>query len=145
LRRYHSLKYPTVRHVSANLKRAGTLQATPIKEPAPQTMYPDAQSPSPTLADEDIEDNNTHAEDNYFQPPTSQQGQYPTSPLGMPSPWNTPGSQNDWRTQLRGHVSPNYAQGTGVDDIALAISALDVNQQQYGGKSIRPYIHSSVC
>lgn len=131
-----------MRRLNSGLKRAGTLQAPPIKGPAQQGagMYSGAQSPSPTGADEeydyDYDNDSVRAEeDGYFRGPGVQQGQsqYPTSPIGRSSPWSTPGSQNDWRTQLGGQVAANIGPSVGgIDDVTRALSAIEVSQQ-YGG------------
>ncbi|KAI0345266.1 YTH-domain-containing protein [Trametopsis cervina] len=135
VRRHTSLTYPShpvPRHSHSGLRRAGTLQAPPIKGSAPQGIYSGAQSPSPTLADEEFADDSARGDGGYFGAPPSQSGQQPTSPIGRSSPWSTPGSQNDWMTQLGGNVPSNIGPGAGLDDVSLALSALEINQQ-YGG------------
>lgn len=142
MRRHQSLNYPNaggVRRLNAGLRRAGTLQAPPIKGPAQQGMYSGVQSPGSPVADEEYDYDNDSVraeEDGYFHAPTAQQGQpqYPTSPIGRSSPWSTPGSQNDWRTQLGGNIPSGVGPGTGVDDISRALNALEVSQQ-YGGNT----------
>ncbi|KAI0703550.1 YT521-B-like domain-containing protein [Cytidiella melzeri] len=133
VRRHQSLNYPTVggvRRLNAGLKRAGTLQAPPIKGSTPQGLYPDAQSPSPTLADEEVDGDSARAEeDGYFLGSAVPQGQYPT----RSSPWSTPGSQHDWRTHLGGNVPTNIAAGADIDDINLALAAVELDQQYAGG------------
>ncbi|KAI0094072.1 YT521-B-like domain-containing protein [Irpex rosettiformis] len=142
VRRHQSLTYTThtgARNLhKANLRRAGTLQAPTIREPAPHSLYNSAQSPSPTLADEEFETDSVRAEeDGYFRPHPTQQGQYPTSPIRRSSPWSTPDPQ-DWRAQRGGNVPANIAPGSGVDDVALALSSLELKQQQYGGNNFQP-------
>lgn len=145
VRRHQSLNYPNaggVRRLNTGLKRAGTLQAPPIRG-HPQQTYSGAQSPSPTGADEeyDYDDDSVRAEeDGYFRVPNQQpQGQYPTSPIGRSSPWSTPGAGNDWRTQLGGNVNPNIGAGSsGIDDVSRALNALEINQQ-YAGNAANGY------
>lgn len=97
------------------------------------------------MADEEFDNDSVHAEeDGYFRQPTSQPGQYPTSPIGRNSPWSTPGS-NDWRAQLGGNVPHNIAPGNGVDDVALALSALELQQQQYGGNNYQQGMLLHLC
>ncbi|CAL1705595.1 unnamed protein product [Somion occarium] len=114
VRRHQSLNYPTaagnVRRLQTGLKRAGTLQAPPIKGSQPGGGYAGAQSPSPTNADEEYDNE--------------------SSPMGRSSPWSTPGAGNDWRSQIGGNAGQNLASGT-VDDVSRALSALELNQQ-YG-------------
>lgn len=127
-----------MRRLNSGLRRAGTLQAPPLKG-HPQQAYSDAQSPSPTGADEDDYDNESQglrSEEDYFRMPAQQgQGQYPTSPMSRTSPWGTPGApNNDWRTSLAGNVNPNIGPGpSGVDDVSRALSALELNQQYAAG------------
>lgn len=130
VRRHQSLNYPTaaggVRRLGSGLKRAGTLQAPPVKGAPAGSNYSGAQSPSPTNADEEYDnDSVTAEEDSYFQP-GNQQGQYvPQSPMGRSSPWSTPGT-GDWRTQIGGNAATNI--GSGVDDVARALSNMELNQ-----------------
>ncbi|PSR77642.1 hypothetical protein PHLCEN_2v7832 [Hermanssonia centrifuga] len=150
VRRHHSLNYPNAAAVrrgvnNTGLKRAGTLQAPPIKGHPQQGGYSGGpQSPSPTNAEEEYEydDDSVRAEEDhgYFRPPTQQgQGQYPTSPIGRSSPWSTPGAGNDWRTQIGGNGNPNMGIGSGaIDDVSRALSALEINQQ-YGGNNAGSY------
>ena len=68
MRRHQSLNYPNaasgVRRLQQGLKRAGTLQAPPVRGGSQVgTPYSGAQSPSPTNADEEYD--NDYA-DNYF-------------------------------------------------------------------------------
>ena len=133
VRRHQSLNYPTatagVRHLTSGLKRAGTIQA-PMKSQAKGVPYSGAQSPSPTNAEEEYDNDSTHADEDgsYFGLPQQQgQGQYPGSPIGRSSPWNTPGA--DWRAQVGGNGG-----NMGIDDVSRALSALEINQQ-YGGAS----------
>lgn len=136
MRRHQSLNYPTaasgVRRLQQGLRRAGTLQAPPIKgsHPPGASAYSGAQSPSPTNADEEYDNDSVRAEeDSYFGIP-NQQGQYaPQSPMGRSSPWSTPGAGNDWRSQMGGN-GQNMASGT-VDDVSRALSQMELNQQ-YG-------------
>ncbi|KAF7799560.1 hypothetical protein EIP86_010797 [Pleurotus ostreatoroseus] len=125
VRRHQSLNYATnVRRLGTNLKRAGTLQAAPLKGHPQQGLYSGAQSPSPTNAEEEYEAEGGHPDDGYFV-----QGQYPpTSPIGRSSPWGTPG--NDWKAQFGANANSNM--GSGVDDVSRALSTLEINQQ-YGG------------
>lgn len=131
VRRHQSLNYPNaggVRRLGSNLKRAGTLQAPPIKGAPQGASYSGAQSPSPTNAEEEYEDESVRAEEDasYFAM-TGQQGQSygPTSPIGRSSPWSTPGA--DWRTNLGYGSNANF--GGTVDDVTRALSALELNQQ----------------
>ncbi|KAI0075259.1 YTH-domain-containing protein [Panus rudis PR-1116 ss-1] len=140
VRRHQSLNYPTaagsVRRLNAGLKRAGTLQAPPIKGSQQGGPYaPGGQSPSPTNADEEYENDSVRAEeDSYFGLPP-QQGQYaPQSPIGRSSPWSTPGGPNDWRTQIAGNSGAPNVMNTGVDDVSRALSTLELNPQ-YGSQS----------
>ncbi|KAI0782222.1 YT521-B-like domain-containing protein [Abortiporus biennis] len=137
VRRHQSLNYPTatgaMRRLNQGLKRAGTLQAPVIKGSPPGGGYIGAQSPSPTNAEEEYDDESVRAdEDSYFGMPT-QQGQYaPQSPIGRSSPWNTPGAGNDWRTQLAGTAAANIGS-SGVDDVSRALNALELSSQ-YGSQ-----------
>jgi hypothetical protein len=119
VRRHQSLNYPNAagsQRLGGGLKRAGTLQAPPIKVNQSQG-YPAGQSPSPTNADED-EDEGLD-EDPYFPP-----NQYPTSPMGRTSPWATPGSgSNEWR---------QGGNGNSVDDVSRALNALELSQSYQG-------------
>ncbi|KAG1756316.1 YT521-B-like domain-containing protein [Suillus paluster] len=137
VRRHQSLTYGAqsgVRQMSSSgLKRAGTLQGSGRHPPV-------GHSPSPPNEEEYIEEQelvNSYEEDSYFtsrSPPPQQQqyapqgqGQYPTSPMGRSSPWNTPGT-GEWRTP-GGSFS---AAGTGnPDDLARALSSLDINHNLY--------------
>ncbi|KAH9928210.1 YT521-B-like domain-containing protein [Fomitopsis serialis] len=141
VRRHQSLNYPNttpgVRHLTSGLKRAGTIQAGPMKSQTKGVPYSGAQSPSPTNAEEEYDNDSTHAEeDSYFGLPTQQgQGQYPGSPIGRSSPWNTPG--NEWRTQMGGSGTSQFGSNggnIGIDDVSRALSTLEINQQ-YGGAS----------
>ncbi|KZT09764.1 YTH-domain-containing protein [Laetiporus sulphureus 93-53] len=141
IRRHQSLNYPTaaasMRHLSSGLKRAGTIQAGPVKAQAKGGAYSGAQSPSPTNADEEYENDSTHAEeDSYFGVPVQQsQGQYPGSPMGRSSPWSTPG--NDWRSQIGGGTAnAQFGNNAGIDDVTRALSTLEVSQQ-YGGSGFQ--------
>lgn len=141
VRRHQSLNYPTatagMRHLTSGLKRAGTLQAGPIKSHPKGVPYSGHQSPSPTNAEEEYDNDSTHAEeDSYFGLPTQQsQGQYPGSPIAR-SPWSTPG--NDWRNQVGGNNAQFGGNGGGsniaIDDVSRALSALEISQQ-YGGNA----------
>ncbi|KAJ3548210.1 hypothetical protein NM688_g5325 [Phlebia brevispora] len=137
VRRHQSLNYPNATNVRrlGGLKRAGTLQAGPLKGHPQHGIYSGAQSPSPTGADEDDDDDSTRADEEpgYFRLPAQQgQGQYPTSPIGRSSPWSTPG--NDWRTQIGGNGGSNMGAGAGgVDDVSRALSALEIQQQYNAG------------
>ena len=142
MRRHQSLNYPNAtavrsRMANTGLKRAGTLQAPPIKGHPQPGMYSGPQSPSPTAADEeyDYDNDSVRAEEDggYFRLPAQQsQGQYPTSPIGKSSPWSTPG--NDWRTQIGGNGNNNGGPGAGtVDEVTMALNTLEINQQYAGG------------
>ncbi|KAH9950289.1 YTH-domain-containing protein [Amylocystis lapponica] len=135
VRRHQSLNYPNatpgVRHLTSGLKRAGTLQAGPIKGNSQGVAHSGAQSPSPTNAEEEYDDDSVHAEEEYFGLPSQQgQGQYPGSPIGRSSPWGTPG--NDWRNQVGGGGVQYGGGNNSVDDVSRALSAMEINQQ-YGG------------
>ncbi|KAM5532344.1 hypothetical protein V8D89_014023 [Ganoderma adspersum] len=145
VRRHQSLNYPTatpgVRRLASGLKRAGTLQVGAKGSPVP---YSGAQSPSPTNADEEYDDEAARAadEESYFALQNQQQaGNYPGSPIGRSSPWNTPGGE--WRAQMGGNGGSynNAGNNTGIDDVSRALSALEINQQ-YGsvqqGQSAHP-------
>ncbi|KAL4248873.1 hypothetical protein ABKN59_004014 [Abortiporus biennis] len=117
VRRHQSLNYPTatgaMRRLNQGLKRAGTLQAPVIKGSPPGGGYIGAQSPSPTNAEEEYDDESVRAdEDSYFGMPT-QQG-------------------NDWRTQLAGTAAANIGS-SGVDDVSRALNALELSSQ-YGSQ-----------
>jgi YTH domain-containing family protein len=133
-----------VRRLHSGLRRAGTLQAPPLKGHS-QQPYSDARSPSPTGADEEYDYDNDSVraeEDGYFRGPSQQgsQGQYPTSPIGRSSPWSTPGASNDWRTQLQGNINPNIGSGpSGIDDVSRALSTLEINQQYAAGNAGNGY------
>ncbi|RDX56393.1 YTH-domain-containing protein [Lentinus brumalis] len=139
VRRHQSLNYPQgtpgVRRLASGLKRAGTLQVG--GKAAPGVPYSGAQSPSPTNADEEYDNESTHAdEESYF----AAAGQYPGSPIGRSSPWSTPGGE--WRAQMGGNSNTYNAGGNaGIDDVSRALSALEINQQ-YGnvqqGQSVHP-------
>ncbi|KAL0946572.1 hypothetical protein HGRIS_012775 [Hohenbuehelia grisea] len=122
----------------SQLKRAGTLQT-----PHPHGVTPTQQgtgsghgsSPSPTNAEEEeysfdpyeYADENTAAagyEEEYYP-----QGQYPTSPLGR-SPWNNQGT-GEWRAPGSSGYSPNG----GVDDVAHALSSMELNPQGYAANT----------
>lgn len=108
----------------AGLKRAGTLQAPQLKGHHSQG-YPSQSPPSPTNADEDEDDEGLDQE-SYFPPPN--QNQYPTSPMGKPSPWAAPGpSGNEWR-------GPG-SNGNAVDDVSRALNALELNQNYQSGQA----------
>ncbi|EKM55293.1 uncharacterized protein PHACADRAFT_255797 [Phanerochaete carnosa HHB-10118-sp] len=147
VRRHQSLNYPNanaaMRRLTSGLRRAGTLQAPPLKGQVQQS-YSGAQSPSPTGAEEYDDDNDSvraEEDDGYFRMPSQQgQGQYPTSPIGRSSPWSTPGAGNDWRTQLAGNINPNTgAAPSGIDDVSRALSALEINQQYATGNAGNSY------
>lgn len=127
VRRHQSLNYPTaaagVRHLTSGLKRAGTIQAGPVKSQAKGISYSGAQSPSPTNAEEEYDNDSTYAEEDSYFGSSGQhgQGQYPGSPMGRSSPWSTPG--NDWRNQVSGNGN------TGIDEVSMALSAMEINQQ----------------
>ncbi|KAI0707766.1 YT521-B-like domain-containing protein [Earliella scabrosa] len=140
VRRHQSLNYPQgttgVRRLASGLKRAGTLQVG--AKGGHGGPYSGAQSPSPTNADEEYDDESVRAdEDSYFQ----QTGQYPGSPMGRSSPWSTPGGE--WRAQMGGNGAAynNAASNAGIDDVSRALSALEIGQQ-YGnvqqGQSVHP-------
>ena len=140
VRRHQSLNYPQgttgVRRLASGLKRAGTLQVG--AKGGHGGPYSGAQSPSPTNADEEYDDESVRAdEDSYFQPT----GQYPGSPMGRSSPWSTPGGE--WRAQMGGNGAAynNAANNAGIDDVSRALSALEIGQQ-YGnvqqGQSVHP-------
>ena len=142
VRRHQSLNYPNAAGVrsrmnNSGLKRAGTLQAPPLK--GHQGAYSGAQSPSPTGADEEYDeyDNDSVRADEdggYFRMPTQQgQGQYPTSPIGRSSPWSTPGAGNDWRIGGNGTAGIGSAAG-GVDDVTRALNSIEISQQ-YGANA----------
>ncbi|TBU35619.1 YTH-domain-containing protein [Dichomitus squalens] len=142
VRRHQSLNYPTttpgVRRLASGLKRAGTLQ---VGAKGPQG-YSGAQSPSPTNADEEYEDEAHVDDESYFALQNQQGGQYPGSPIGRSSPWSTPGGE--WRAQMGGNGgSYNNTAGNnaGVDDVSRALSALEINQQYANvqqGQSVHP-------
>lgn len=136
VRRHQSLTYGAqsgVRQMtSSGLKRAGTVQGS--------GRHPSVgHSPSPPHAEEEyIEEQelvNPHEEESYFSRPPAPaqhqqqyagQGQYPTSPMGRASPWNTPGGE--WRTP-GGSFS---MAGTGnPEDIVRAFSGLEINNNIY--------------
>ncbi|KAI0748493.1 YT521-B-like domain-containing protein [Daedaleopsis nitida] len=128
VRRHQSLNYPQggVRRLASGLKRAGTLQVG--GKGAQGVPYSGAQSPSPSNADEEYDDESVRAEeDSYFQ----QTGQYPNSPMGRSSPWSTPGGE--WRAQMGGNgiAYNNVGSNAGIDDVSRALSALEISQQ-YG-------------
>ncbi|KAH7914003.1 YT521-B-like domain-containing protein [Hygrophoropsis aurantiaca] len=135
VRRHQSLTYGaqggSVRQMSsAGLKRAGTLQGGPRHQVV-------GHSPSPPHGEEEYDEEqelvNPYEEESYFpsrSPPPNQQqyggqGQYPTSPMGRGSPWNTPGGSTEWRTP--GGTTYTSGGNTGIDDISRALSALEVN------------------
>jgi YTH domain-containing family protein len=136
VRRHQSLTYPNAgapKRMGGSLKRAGTLQAPPIKVHQSQG-YSSAQSPSPTNADEDEDEG---LEESYYP-----QNQYPTSPIGRSSPWGTSGAgSNEWRAP-----GGNGNSGTPVDDVSRALNALELSQsyqsggyqQQPQGQSVHP-------
>ena len=140
MRRHQSLNYPNaasgVRRLQQGLKRAGTLQAPPVKGGSQVgTPYSGAQSPSPTNADEEYDNDSVRAEeDSYFGLPAQQQGQYaPQSPMGRSSPWNAPGAGNEWRSPMVGN-GQDAASGTG-DDVSRALSFMELSQQQQYGNA----------
>lgn len=121
VRRHRSLNYTAgPKRVNA-LKRAGTLQTTPIKTHQPQG-YSSGQSPSPTGA---AEDGHEQEEESHFP---VVQGNYPP-PLGRSSPWGTPGAagNNDWRTPARS-ITPGSIQNTTMDEVQRALSTIELNQ-----------------
>ncbi|OCH86889.1 YTH-domain-containing protein [Obba rivulosa] len=136
VRRHQSLNYPTaaagVRRIAAGLRRAGTLQAPNIKGHSQANPYSGAQSPSPTNAEEEYDNDSVRAEeDSYFGLASQGQERYPVSPLGRSSPWSTPG--NDWRNQVGATTAAQFANANaGIDDVSRALSALEISQQ-YGG------------
>ena len=122
VRRHQSLNYPNAagsRRMNA-LKRAGTLQTTPIKTHQSQG-YSSGQSPSPTGAEED-----EHEEEGSYFPEV--QGNYPSS-IGGSSPWGTPGTtgNNDWRASA-GPITPGSIHNPGVDEVSRALSTIELNQ-----------------
>lgn len=138
VRRHQSLTYGAqsgVRQMtSSGLKRAGTVQGGGRHPPV-------GHSPSPPHGEEEyIEEQelvNPYEDESYFasrSPPPAQQqqqyagqGQYPTSPMGRSSPWNTPGT-GEWRTP-GGSFS---AAGAGnPDDLARALSGLEISNNLY--------------
>lgn len=132
VRRHQSLNYPNagLKRMTA-LKRAGTLQAPPIKTHQSQG-YSSGQSPSPTGAEED---GHEQEEDSYFP---GIQGNYPPS-IGRSSPWGTPGTpgNNDWRTPA-GSITPGSIHDTSVDDVSLALSVVELNNQVYPSGNYQP-------
>ncbi|OBZ65778.1 hypothetical protein A0H81_14333 [Grifola frondosa] len=115
------------------------LQAYAVSLKALSAQALSRQSPSPTNAEEEYDDDSVRAEEEYFSLPAQQQGgQYPGSPIGRSSPWNTPGT--DWRSQVGGNGGSQFAN-SGIDDVSLALSALEINQQYSGiqqGQSAHP-------
>jgi len=107
-----------------------------VKAQAKGVPYSGAQSPSPTNAEEEYDNDSTHAEeDSYFGVSGQSQSQYPTSPMGRSSPWGTPGG--DWRSQVGGNGGSQFGgngSNVGIDDVSLALSAMEINQQ-YAGNS----------
>lgn len=122
VRRHQSLTYATGPKRMNALKRAGTLQTTPIKTHQSQG-YSSGQSPSPTGA----EDHGHEEEESYF-PSAQVQGNYPSS-IGRSSPWGTPGAagNNDWRTSV-GPISPGSVHNPGMDEVSRALSTIELNQ-----------------
>lgn len=121
VRRHRSLNATSVGPKRMNaLKRAGTLQiqTTPIKTYQPQG-YSSGQSPSPTGAEEDHEE-----EEAYFP---AIQPNYP--PSIRSSPWGTPGTtvNNDWRNPP-GPITPGSVYNPGMDEVSRALSTLELNQ-----------------
>jgi YTH domain-containing family protein len=117
VRRHQSLNYPNAagtRRMNA-LKRAGTLQTTPIKTHQSQG-YSSGQSPSPTGAEED------HGEEGSYFPEA--QGNYPPS-IGRSSPWGTPGNA-EWRSPA-GPITPGSIN-SGMDEVSRALSTIELNQ-----------------
>lgn len=122
VRRHQSLNYPNAvgpRRMNA-LKRAGTLQTTPIKTPQSQGYSP-GQSPSPTGAEED-----EHEEEGSYFPGT--QGN-PQPSIGRSSPWGTPGAtgNNDWRSPA-GPMSPGSNHNAAMDEVSRALNTIELNQ-----------------
>jgi hypothetical protein len=123
VRRHQSLNYPNAagpKRMTA-LKRAGTLQTTPIKTHQSQG-YSSGQSPSPTGAEED---GHEQEEESHFP---VVQGNYPPT-FGRSSPWGTPGASgnNDWRTPTRS-ITPGSNQNTAMDEVQRALSTIELNQ-----------------
>lgn len=125
VRRHQSLNYPNAagpKRMNA-LKRAGTLQTTPIKTHQSQG-YSSGQSPSPTGAEED---GHEQEEESYFP---AVQGNYPPS-FGRSSPWRAPGTgNNDWRTPT-GPVTPGSIHN--MDDVSRALNTIELNQAYPSG------------
>lgn len=122
VRRHRSLNYTTgaaPKRMGA-LKRAGTLQTTPIKTQQSQG-YSSGQSPSPTGAAED-----GHEEEESYFPPV--QTNYPPS-IGKSSPWGTPGAtgNHDWRTSA-GPITPGSIHNAGMDEVSRALNTLELSQ-----------------
>ncbi|KAI6045583.1 YT521-B-like domain-containing protein [Pisolithus marmoratus] len=61
------------------------------------------------------------------------QGQYPTSPMGRSSPWNTPGS-GDWRTPGASFSSTGT---NNIDEVTRALSTMELNSTMYNSMTIQ--------
>lgn len=130
VRRHQSLTYGTAtsggkRTASAGLRRAGTLQGQG------RTPGHQAQTPSPTGADEEFAEGSTgHEDESYFDRQVLNQGQqHPTSPISR-SPWSTP--SNEWRSGGNANLIGSNNGSPGIDDVQRALSSMDMNSQAQG-------------
>ncbi|KAG6335029.1 hypothetical protein ID866_4055 [Astraeus odoratus] len=136
VRRHQSLTYGAqggVKQMAGGLKRAGTLQAN--------NRHPSGVGQTSTPAPEEeckeeVELVNPYEDESYFlprSPPPAQQphgasgqGQYPTTPMGRSSPWNSQGT-GDWRTP--GALFSSMSS-TNIDDVTRALSTMELNSNQ---------------
>jgi hypothetical protein len=107
---------------SAGLRRAGTLQNQG------RTHGHQAQTPSPTGADEEFAEGSTgHEDESYFDRQVLNQGQqHPTSPISR-SPWSTP--SNEWRSGGNANLIGSNNGSSWIDDVQRALSSMDMNSQ----------------
>ncbi len=125
VRRHQSLTYGTAtqRMASAGLRRAGTLQNQN------RTHGHQAQTPSPTGADEEYAEGSAGREDeSYFDRQVSNQGQqHPTSPINR-SPWSTP--SNEWRSSGgNANLAGSNNGSSAIDELQRGLSSMDINNQ----------------
>lgn len=127
VRRHRSLNYssPAGPKRMGALKRAGTLQTTPIKTHQSQG-YSSGQSPSPTGAEEDGHEDG----ESYF--PGIQEDQ---SSIGRSPPWGPPGAPGncDWRNS--GPISPGSIHNPSMDEVSRALNTLELNQAYHSSSN----------
>ncbi|KAJ3567202.1 hypothetical protein NP233_g6519 [Leucocoprinus birnbaumii] len=124
VRRHQSLTAAAgaTRKISSGLRRSGTLQATMPQHHQSNTP-PEAQQPEEEYSPE-AEDQGAY--DDYYN---QTQQNYPTSPVGRQSPWQTGsngGQNNEWRNNSGFSQLSNQNTNSAIDDVQRALSALEI-------------------